>query len=62
MTRKKSAEKAYERHKELQKEGQHRYLAKFTDEQREAKRKYDRERMACLKAEKKMKSIEDMTP
>lgn len=52
----------YERQKALARERQRRMKERMNEEQLEEKRKYDRERMARLRVEKKVKKIEDMNP
>lgn len=57
-----SAKEKYERQKELARNRQRRRKEKMSAEKLEEKRKYDRERMARLRQEKKIKNIGDMTP
>ncbi|KAG8246083.1 hypothetical protein J6590_092929, partial [Homalodisca vitripennis] len=57
-----SAKEKYERQKALTKERQRRYRERMSEEKKEEKRKYDRDRLARLKAENKIKKISDMTP
>lgn len=55
-------EDKYERQKEMARERQRKRRAKLSDEQLEAKRKYDRDRRDKLKRENKIKTVADMTP
>jgi hypothetical protein len=57
-----SAKEKYERQKELARERQRRRRAKFSEEQLESKRKYDRDRHEKLKREGKIKTVDKMNP
>lgn len=57
-----SAKQKYERQKELARNRQRKLNERKTEEEKEANKKYDRERMAKLREEKKIKRINDMNP
>lgn len=57
-----SAKDKYERQKELARERQKMFRKKMTEEKREQKKNYDRDRISRMKKEGKVKTISDLTP